>query len=208
MKNRLKLTFLLNLLVFSISAQKFSSELWHEGVVDLKEGKTIKGKIKYNLESDVVLLNVENQVLSLNPNQVESFQFSDELTARTRYFFSLPYAFENNYKRNYFFELLLEGKKNLLTREKIVRETRYYYSPYGIGSSPAYTALEQQEDFFLMGNDARIKGFESPKGLIETSLSNHYDKIKSYIKMNHLKIEKRNDMSMIVEYYNGLGSTD
>ncbi len=204
MKNILTLAFLLNLLTLSISAQKFSSDMWHEGVVDLQEGKTLKGKLKYNLESDIVLLNTGNKVLSLNPSQVTAFQFTDALTVRTRYFFSLPYAFENNYRRNYFFELLTEGKKNLLTREKIVQETRYYYSPYWMGSSPAYITLQQQENYFLMGNDARIEGFESPKDMIESSFSSQYDKIKRYIKMNHLRIERRDDMTLVVDYYNNL----
>ncbi len=72
MKKILQLTFLLNIIMFSAYSQRFSSEMWHEGVVDLREGETLKGKLKYNLESDVILLNTGSQVLSLNPNQVES----------------------------------------------------------------------------------------------------------------------------------------
>lgn len=206
MKKIFQLTFILILLVFSATAQRFSSQLWHDGVLDLKDGKTLKGKLKYNLESDIVFLNNSEQVFSLNPEQVESFQFTDAITARTRYFFSLPYALQNNYRRNYFFELLVEGKKNLLTREEISRETRYYYDPYWMGSSPAYSVLVQKENYFLMNNEARIEEFESAKDMVELAFSKHQEKIKRYVKMNHLRLENRDDMTAVVDYFNSLES--
>ncbi len=92
----------------------------------------------------------------------------------------------------------------MLTREEIVQETRYYYDPFWMGSSPAYTTLQQEENYFLMGSDARIEGFESPKDMIELSFSNHFEKVKRYIKTNRLRVENRVDMALVVEYYNSL----
>ena len=201
-----KITFLFLFcsMAWSAVGQKFSQDYWHAGEIDLTTGETISGTIQYDLQKNQIVLKAENRLQVLGAEKVDAFQIKDALTGNTRYFYSLPYALQNNYKRSYFFELLAEGDINLLTREAIVESTRFYNDPLWIGASQSYTVIEQVENYFLLDSNANITPLAaSTEGVLE-AFPAQTDQLKKYIKSNKLRVADRIDMTAVINYYNGL----
>src|SRR5688572_5875737 len=104
--------------VTSISAQQFPSDLWHEGKIVLLEGDTLRGKIKYDLQQDLVQYGVANtRTTAFSARKVLYFEIFDTSVRRYRQFYALPFTTTSGYKSPVFFELLEEGKMTLLSRE-------------------------------------------------------------------------------------------
>src|SRR5262245_58620833 len=112
----LGILLLLSLTAFS---QQFPSELWHEGKIVLEEGDTLRGNIKYNMQSDLLQLEIDNKLESFTARKVVYFEIFDTTIKRYRHFYSLPYTTSGEYRAPVFFELLSEGKMTLLCRESL-----------------------------------------------------------------------------------------
>ena len=116
-----------------VIAQKFPSDLWHEGKIVLLEGDTLRGSVKYDLQQDLVQYGVANQrTTAFSARKVLFFEIFDNSVRSYRQFFALPFTTTSGYKAPVFFELLEEGKMTLLSRESV--EYRTYNSPYYMGS--------------------------------------------------------------------------
>jgi hypothetical protein len=60
---------LFGLISITASAQQFAFELWHEGKLILDSGDTLKGKIKYDLQSDLIQYQTNEQPPKLDLTQ-------------------------------------------------------------------------------------------------------------------------------------------
>jgi len=69
------------LLTLQATAQNFPSEVWHNGKVVLITKETHKGKVKYDLETDIVQVNVDNIVLTFSSKKILYFEIFDESTS-------------------------------------------------------------------------------------------------------------------------------
>lgn len=196
--------FLSILPVFAFG-QKYSMEFWHDGEMDLEKGKTMRGKIKYDLETESIQFMEGNVLRSFSSSNVDAFQIVDALDNRVRYFYSLPYTILGQFQRNKFFELLTEGYYTLLAREKLVERVRNVndpFSPVGF-NTVRYFYLEY--DFYLVGPDGEIVQVQGsrPKDVIEY-FKGKEDQLTSYIKENRLHLEEWRDMTKLVNFYNSL----
>jgi hypothetical protein len=105
------------LISITASAQQFAFELWHEGKLILDSGDTLRGKIKYDLQSDLLQYQTNEQppkLESYTARKVLFFEIFDGTVKRYRIFYSLPYSTAGQYKAPVFFELLEEGKLTVL----------------------------------------------------------------------------------------------
>src|SRR5262245_33802181 len=105
--------------VGSVGAQDWPFELWHDGKIVLLEGDTLKGPIKYDLNQDVLQLNLKTKIEAYSARKVLFFEIFDITVHRYRQFFALPYTSPAGYRAPVFFELLEEGKLTLLAREAL-----------------------------------------------------------------------------------------
>ncbi|MBB6461319.1 hypothetical protein [Flammeovirga kamogawensis] len=192
--------------IFSF-AQDFPSEFWHSGEVDLTNGTSLKGRIKYSLEEEVesIQVIVNGVIKSFGAQNVASFEILDKLTKRQRVFYSLPFKRSKGYVKNHFFELLEEGEPYILfTRERIAEVSETSYDPYW-GSNFNTRRKILVYDFYLMDMYAEIRQVDTRK--LETMLTyfgKYKDKIEAFIKINKLDYKDREDFLQIVRYYDVL----
>lgn len=187
-------------LTLEARAQKFPSEMWHEGKVVLESGDTLRGDIMYNMQNDVIQLNNKVRLESFSARKVIFFEIFDQLSRRYRQFYSLPYAAMGGYRAPVFFELLTEGKVTLLCRESV--ELRSYSSSfYYYGSSSRMVLVYK---YFILTEKGDIETFSGKKSDLMDLVGNYADQIQKFIKVNKLDIDEKYDMAQIFEYYNSL----
>jgi len=189
-------------------AQDFPSQIWHDGTVYLNDGEAIKGKVKYNLENNIVQLQKES-IQTYSSSSISRFEIFDEYYGGMRTFYSLPYDVNSNgYNVPIFFELLTEGKDiTLLCREYITTDPRsmgmysMYMSPmYG---PPMSGANKLAFDFYFL-TDGEITQYHQKKKELLDYMEDREDEIKLYMRKNRLSHDTRGDLLRITAYYNQL----
>jgi hypothetical protein len=197
------ITAALFLLITEANAQKFPSDLWHEGRIVLLEGDTLKGSVKYDLQQDLVQYGVANErTTAFSARKVLFFEIFDTSVRRYRQFFALPFTTTAGYKAPVFFELLEEGKMTLLSRESV--EYRTYNSPYYMGS---YSRLVLVYKYFFLDETGNISEFTGNKNDLLNLMNKKSDEVEKYIKANKLRYEDKYDFARIIAYYNSLFGT-
>jgi hypothetical protein len=190
-------------LSFSVVAQQFPSDLWHEGKIILLEGDTLKGNIKYDLQQDLVQYGVADQrTTAFSARKVLFFEIFDTSVRKYRQFFALPFTTTAGYRAPVFFELLEEGKMTLLSRESV--EYRTYSSPYYMGS---YSRLVLVYKYYFLDEKGNITEFTGNKNDLLNLMNKKSEEVEKYIKANKLRYDDKYDFAKIVAYYNSLFGT-
>lgn len=203
-------TFLLVVPVFVATAQEFPSELWHNGVLVILEGDTLKGQIKYDLQNDIVQMNIRNTIQTFSARKIHYFEIYDETIESHRHFYALPFAVQSTYKVPLIFEVLYEGQLSLLCREEVVTESvpqynAYPYSYYGGAPFNNSRARLKYSYYFLerQGKEG-IQSYNLKKNELYPFFKKNQQQVKQYIKKNNLKHDSMRDLVRIVAYYNAL----
>jgi hypothetical protein len=179
--------------------QQFPSDFWHQGKLVLDAGDTLRGQLKYNLQNDLVQLQVNGRLETFTPRKAVYFEIFDESVRRYRSFYSLPYAGNASYKTPTFFELMEEGKLTLLCRENL--EYKTYSSGYYYGS---YTRLVLINHFFFLKEDGTISPFTGNKNDLLALMGEKGDQVKRFMKSNKINFDNKYGFASSVDYYNSL----
>ena len=118
------MTIVFTLTSYWVLAQDFPHEIWHEGKIVLTSKDTIYGDVKYDLQNDLIQININKTIQTYSARKILFFEIFDATGDYFRQFYSLPYQVKPNYKVPILFELLYEGPMTLLTREHVVMESR------------------------------------------------------------------------------------
>ena len=189
----------------TLSAQYyFPSETWHEGKLTLLEGEMLRGKIKYNLEADVVQLNTENTIQTYSARKILFFEIYDQEYGRYRQFYALPYETSGSYKVPRLFEVLHENTMTLLCREEIVQENIPQYGYYGNYGNRLGTRQRLVFNYFFLGQGGEIVRYSQKKDDLYAILHQNKNDVRQYIKKNRLKHDRQGDLVRITAYYNTL----
>ncbi len=198
--------FFLCLMVSPVIGQYFPSEVWHEGKLTLLSGDEVKGKIKYNLEGDLVQVNLNNTIQTYSARKILFFEIFDETTSRYRQFYALPYDIRPGYQVPMLFEVLYENTVTLLCREAVVQENipQYsYYSYYYYGNRFA-TRYRLDFDYYFLDQEGGIVKYSQKKDDLYEILKSQQSALERYIKENKLKHDRQRDLVRITAYYNSL----
>lgn len=185
------------------SAQDFPSQVMHEGKVVLINGDTLKGKLKYDFENDLIQIILNGTIQTFSSRKIHFFQIFDETVEMYRNFYSIPYEVQPNYEIPLIFEVLYEGQLSLLAREQIITETVPQYS-YAYRSSVNMTRTRLSYDFYFLDQKGNFAKYDLKKPQLFELMSRKEPQIKSYIKKNKLKTDSRRDLVRITAYYNAL----
>lgn len=191
-------------------AQDFPSQIWHQGKVFLTTGEIAEGKVKYDLEANVVQVHREG-IETFSATTVDHFEIFDEYYGGIRTFYSLPYAINSDYKVPIFFELLVQGDEiTLLCREYITTDARgmrrgMYYPMYmnPMYGMPMMASSRLAFDFYFL-EDTGIKKYSQKKKELFEIMDDKTDELKLFIRKNRLSHDKRGDLLRITAYYNQL----
>ena len=181
-------------------SQEFAFEFWHEGKIMLEDGTTLKGSVKYDMQTDLVQLKVEERYESFTARKVLSFEIYDKTVKRYRNMYSLPYATSGTYKAPVFFELLEEGKITLLCREALEYRTTsssfYYYSNF--------TRLVVVYNYFTLEENGDIIPFVGKKNDWLDKMNDRRSEVQNYAKDKKLDFDEKYDLVQIVTFYNSM----
>ncbi len=181
------------------NGQYFPSEHWHDGYLVTNEGDTIEGLLKYDLENDLVQIEIDHKIQTYSSRKMTFFEIFDGITENYRKFYSIPYNINLNYKVPRIFEILHLGELTLLAREITVQET---ISP---SSSQIYgTRRRLTHRFFFVDTDGKISQFTSKKMDLMDIMSPKSSAIKTYIKKNNLRLDRISDLVRITAFYNSI----
>ena len=198
-----------------------------KGKLYTKDNRVISGLINYDMERDLIHLENNGRIYSMNADQINSFILNDD--GVTRYFESLPVQQKNGYVRSRLFELLYKGSVSLYTRVERMLQVNHRFrdasaagnnlgqmsinNPIGYRSHPATSlAFNSQlvnHNFFIT-----LRGVEYPLDIAERNYRKfvnafpmHKDRLKKYIKKEDIDIKNPIDVAKVVEYYNGIIQT-
>ncbi len=202
-KQTLFLVFIIS--AFAVKAQEFPSEIWHKGMLVLVNEDTLVGKIKYNLDQELVQVESDKKIYTFSGKKVFYFQIFDETVDSYREFYVLPYALVNQYETPIFFEVLVEGRLTLLCREKIIDKTVQdpnYINAYG--SAISYSRKVLVYTYYFLDDKGIITKYSLKKKDLLKILAKRADKVDEYMRVNNLRADKRYDLSRIIAFYNGI----
>lgn len=201
----MRITVIILYICFSFSvanAQNFPSDVWHDGKLITIEEDTLRGKIKYDLENDLIQIESQRNVYTYGSRKILYFEIFDEYFENYRYFYALPYETSNNYKVPILFEVLYEGQLTLLCREFISTETVPQYN--AIGGRSVYSAYKLAYNYYFIAKDGNINQYFLRKKELLNIMKRKSPEIKQFMKNNNLKFDKRGDLVRITAYYNSL----
>jgi hypothetical protein len=203
--------FILTLFVTLVAqAQDFPSQIWHQGKIFLSSGEVYSGKVKYDLETNIVQLQSQS-IETFSATTVDRFEIFDEYYGGTRTFYSLPYAVNSDYEVPIFFELLVQGEEiTLLCREYITTDSRgmyrgmynpIYMNPmYGM---PMMNSSRLAFDYYFL-TDSEIQKYSQKKKELLEVMDDKSEEVKLFIRKNRLDHDQRGDLLRITAYYNQL----
>lgn len=189
-------------ITFTLSAQQFSSEVFHDGFMVTTEKDTIKGDLKYDLDANILTVIHQGKTKSFSSHKVFYFEIFDKILNNYRQFYSIPYTVNVGYKIPVFFELVYEGKLSLMTRERIVSQTVNSSSAYWGGGTG--TQLVIRYSYFFMDSNGTITYYTGRKKELLSFMAKKQSDIKKFIKDNKLDTDEMADLVRIIAFYNSI----
>lgn len=180
-------------------------DLWYQGTLVLEDGETLTGELQYNLQNNVVQINLNSSVKAYSARQLFSFQVHDPDLMQERIFYALPYNVEANYKAPILFELLAEGDVSLLAREKLVTENIPQYD-YWTGNNYYYIRNRIGHDFYFGYADGKIVRYDGSKRDFFHWIKDRSEQMKGFVSQNRLRYDSKQDLIEMIDYYNSLKS--
>jgi hypothetical protein len=193
------LTFFLTIILRLGFAQTFPSEMWHEGKLVLANDKSLSGMLKYDQIKGIVQVKNGEKILTYSAKSIFYFEIYDILSESHREFYVLPYGLVSSYKTPVIFEVLVEGKLTLLSREYVV--IKNVQSPYSLGS---YTREVLVYDFFFLDKNGNITKYTMKKKDLLRAVANRESQVNEFMKANKLHHDRRNDLVRVIAFYNAL----
>lgn len=108
------------------------------------------------------------------------------------------------YLRNGYFEIIVDGKCQLLFRRELNITLDKYVSNYGGGGGDGNYYFKPLNNYFIRLNEGGAMMLRKNKKQILSLLSDHQDKIEQYAKKEKLSFKLISDLEKIIIYYNSL----
>lgn len=199
----MRIAFVLLFFMYSLagSAQRFSSEMWHDGLVVTSDRDTIQGSVKYDMVSNTVLISRNNVVQTYNSYKLFYVEIYDQLLSNYRQFYTVPFAYKSDYEIPTLFELLYEGPLSLLAREAIVTQTSSANTAF-YGAPIVQNVL--QRSYYFLDTKGKMDFYTGRKADLFVIMSKHGSDVKKFIKSNKLRVDDPRDLIRIAAFYNSL----
>lgn len=197
----LKLVMVLTLMFgcSGLMAQQFPFDFWHEGKAVLESQDTLRGKIKYDPQNDLIQMEIKGRFETLTSRKVLFFEIFDQSLNNYRQFYTLPYSAIGGYRTPTFFELLTEGKITLLSKETL--EYRNTNTGYFYGTVSRLVLVYR---YYLLREDGSITALDGTKSQFLSLMGAKEDEVRKYMKANRLGLDRRIEIVRVLAYYNSL----
>ena len=197
---------LFNIFILIISftvvyGQEFSSEIFHEGFLVTTKKDTVRGSLKYDMQSNIVHILDHGAVKTFSSQKVFYFEIFDISVDNYRQFYSLPYKVGIGYKIPILFELQYEGSFSLMTREAIVQESVSNSSTYWGGAS---FRLRLIYSYYFVDKNGDMTFFSGRRKELMEIMDDKSKYVKDYIKEYRLQVDQIHDLIRVTAFYNSI----
>lgn len=185
---------------------QFPSQVWHRGQIFDVNGQVYQGKVKYDLDNNLVQLQTDG-LATFGASNVIKFEIFDEVYGGIRTFYSLPYSLNGDYETPIFFEILTEGDDIvLMCREYIVTDSRMMGGPMMMNPiwGPQVGGMYKLAFNYYFIKDGKIQRYSLKKKELLGILGDRSDEVELFMRKNRLAPDKRGDLLRITAYYNTL----
>lgn len=204
--------FYLLILLFIITSppaisQELPHEMWHPGMVVLDSEDTIRGKIQYDFESNLLQCSVDDRIRTFSSQNALYFSFHCQFFKRYRYVYSLPYQLKGRMNVPIFFEILAEGKITLMAREYVITESNNRFGNPLYNTSRNFSGREiLTYDYYLLTENGDINKYSEKRKDLYPYFGRLQDRIEDYAKENKLKVDRQADLIKIINHYNQISN--
>lgn len=201
---------------------------WNSGEIALHDGTKMKGQVRFNEVSKIVSFKENTKSLdskSFKEGKVFSLLLIDSL-GKKRSFYSFPFE-----KEILLFEVLKEFKEwAVLARKGMVDaiegKNDMISTPYGPAKNNR-TLLAQEENIFAIDNEGHIEKFQTTlqlekdgvfdysrdkskidKKILKKFMRVNFDEVENFATQNKLNLKKRDDLIVVLDYYETLVAKD
>ena len=199
---RLLFSFLFCLVITLSSAQRFSSEIFHEGFLVTTNKDTLQGELKYDLEANVVTMVVGEKAKTFSSHKIFFFEIFDKIFNNYRQFYSVPYNVNYDYKIPVLFEVVYEGKLSLLRREQIITQAVNNTAAYWGGGTVTQNVIKYS--YYFLDDEGKITYFNGKKKELFRFMAKKQGEVKEFIKNNKLETDEMGDLIRITAFYNSI----
>lgn len=183
-------------------SQRFSSEAYHEGFLVTSDKDTLKGDLKYDLETNVVTIISKGKTKSFSSHKVFYFEIFDQILNNYRQFYSILFNVNFDYRIPVFFEVVYEGKLSLLRREQIITQTVNTTAAYWGGGSTQQNVIKYS--YYFLNKKGKITFFNGKKKELLRFMADKQNDVKTFIKDNKLDTDDLADLVRITAFYNSI----
>lgn len=173
----------------------FFIDTWEMGQLVLKDKTIIKDRLyRYNMCTQQMEFINEGDTLAIAiPEEIESLSFADHTFVFEEYE-------KNGQVKKAYFELLVDGKCKLLVYRWITY--KYVEDMDDCGARYASERNFLKEEYYVSKDDhTAILIPESKRRFVEMMSDKDID-MKSYMKVNKLKVCREDDLEKLISYYN------
>jgi len=183
--------------------QDFPSRMWHKGKLVISDQDTVAGELMYDLERNVVQVNVGEQIFTFGAKKIVFFEIFDVTVDAYRQFYSIPFEVSRGYKTDVLFEVVIEGKMSLLCREEIVKRSPRY-DRYTWSAQNYFTRNILVYDYYFLTPYGILVKYSMKKKDLLIIMEDHATRVKQYMKAYRLKTDQKADLARITAFYNSL----
>lgn len=183
-----------------IDGTPYLTDEWSKGVVNLADGRTYKDvTLKYDLLKDVLYFqNDKKQVLTfVKPVSEFVINYIGDDQEQVKHYKS-GFANIQGYTAQNFFEVLVEGKAQLLKKQH-----KFIESESGAGLGPT-TQKYSSTDMYYIVMDGKASAIKRDKKSVLQFLGDKQNELSAYIKSNDLDMKKDADLAKVIIYYNSI----
>lgn len=173
----------------------YLNEAWLPGTILLKNGKKIEGlKYRYCVYNKEMQYQVKNVDYAIGaPDSLKEIQIGQKL------FVYLSFADGNKHEKD-FFEVLVQGKVNLLVRYIIVIIPANYNKALDVGDKNDEITIKET---YYIQKDAELPFLIDKRGENVTRvMADRANDVKEFTSKEHISFKKKNDLIRLVNYYN------
>jgi hypothetical protein len=182
-----------------VKGSPFYHDDWVNGKVVFESGRTAENiQLKYNVyEDELLILQSETGAIYTDKNNVTSFAFLHPDLQREEWFIKYPHPKKPGSTQ--YFQVIFQGKVNLLGHNKIVFEKANYEGGYS--NDKRYDEFKSYTTFYYNTASTTPQKLKSSAGGVAKIFPDKQAQVKQYIVENLLDCRKSEDLIRIFEYY-------
>jgi hypothetical protein len=183
----------------NVNGSPYLFTTWVEGDVKTATGQLLKNlQLKYDQVDDLLLVKIKSGDVKRFAVPIVSFTVTDIETGLLRKF-RAGFKSSSFSSERTFFELLVEGKANFMTKDnKTIGEHKDY------SGTTVKTVQDDVRYFIALNDDLPVKVKLDAKTILSNFSSAHQVILTSFIKRERLSMKKKDDVIKLFKFYNNM----